>query len=251
MLVRAPTEPGMTSCSGSRSSDTGIGIAPDGSTGCSSVQPGRRLDHARYGGTGLGLAISRRLVEAMGGDDRVSQHRARARPSSVDDGAPEVDAAVGDAPRSARRTCRRALLMVDDNADQPPHPGTQLAAWGMTRRGHGRAEPALDVGRRGSPPTTSRCSTCTCRTWTASSSAARAPAGGETAAAAAHAPRRAPGAHVDARTRLGPDQAGQAGPRCTTRCSGARTRGEAPPRRAAADPTVERRCGSSSPRTTW
>ena len=49
--------------------DTGIGIAPEQPSACSSRSRRRTArPRASYGGTGLGLAISKQLVEMMGGE---------------------------------------------------------------------------------------------------------------------------------------------------------------------------------------
>ena len=64
--------------------DSGIGIAPDALTRIfESFTQADSSTTRRYGGTGLGLAITRRLVEAMGGDIRVTSRRVIARPSPV------------------------------------------------------------------------------------------------------------------------------------------------------------------------
>ena len=112
--------------------DTGVGIAPE---------QRERLFEAftqadpsttrRHGGTGLGLAISRQLVEALGGEIRVSSEPGRGSTFTF---TARLGAATGAVPAPAgdvRLLRGRRVLVVDDNSTNRLILTEQLDAWQM------------------------------------------------------------------------------------------------------------------------
>jgi PAS domain S-box-containing protein len=124
-------------------SDTGVGIAPDARErlfdAFTQADPSTTR---RHGGTGLGLAISRQLVEALGGEIRVSSEPGEGSTFSF---TVRLGRSPGGAarPERARHLTGRRVLVVDDNATNRLILDEQLSAWGMQVVGVAAAEEAL------------------------------------------------------------------------------------------------------------
>jgi PAS domain S-box-containing protein len=112
--------------------DTGIGIPADRMDRL--FESFSQVDASTtrvYGGTGLGLAISRALVEAMGGELRVTSEPGRGSEFTftaalgATDEAPAEAVSVADLPG-------RSVLVVDDNPTNRRVLRLQLEGWGMS-----------------------------------------------------------------------------------------------------------------------
>ena len=160
--------------------DTGVGIA------AAEIErlfaPFEQADMSttrRHGGTGLGLTITRHLVEMMGGrvwvdstPGKGSTFHFTARFAVAPAGA----TAASDEARPCRSPGRRVLIVDDNDTNRRVLEEMSIGlghAAGRRRRAGPRRSPASRT--RGSPasPTKWCCSTCACRTWTASPSPRR------------------------------------------------------------------------------
>jgi signal transduction histidine kinase/CheY-like chemotaxis protein len=134
--------------------DTGIGIPHELMQ--RAFQPFTQVDVSmtrKYGGTGLGLAISRRLAEIMGGRMWVESEPGVGSTFffSIQVGVASSDGKNADLISDRPELSGRRLLVVDTNTTNRHIVEHQTTAWGMTARGTGSHEEALDWIRHGDP----------------------------------------------------------------------------------------------------
>ena len=111
--------------------DTGVGIAPEQQErlfeAFTQADPSTTR---RHGGTGLGLAISRQLVEALGGEIRVTSEPGRGSTFSFTARLGVAEGPVAP-PGGGRQLQGRRVLVVDDNDTNRLILTEQLDAWQM------------------------------------------------------------------------------------------------------------------------
>ncbi|HSH41964.1 MAG TPA: ATP-binding protein [Arenicellales bacterium] len=134
--------------------DSGIGIEPEQQAIL--FEPFRQLDsrtNRRYQGTGLGLTISRNLVEAMGGDIRVSSEPGRYTEIVFELPLGRAPESVAGSGRDARTDSRRfagaglSALIVDDNEINRRYLEAVLRQFGMQVRQAASGGAALSACR--------------------------------------------------------------------------------------------------------